>query len=101
MDLKSFIKQAIIDIVGAVGEADKELKREILFPTRQGENIHFDLAVTVEDTKVSGGGIQVLNFIQGGVENETKNIASSRLSFSLFIAQLDKEKQAKEREKLR
>ena len=101
MDLKSFVKRSLADIVGAVQEADYELKREILFPTRQGENIHFDIAVTIEDSKTTEGGIQILKVVSGALGNEIKNTTTSRLSFSLYIAPSDREKQLEERKRLR
>ncbi len=95
MDLKSFVKQAIVDIVGAVEEAELESEREIRFPTREGENIQFDVAVTVEDSETADAGIQILKIVKGGMNSETKNSTTSRLSFSLFISPLDKEERAK------
>lgn len=95
MNLKSFVKRAIVDIVGAVEEAEKESGREIHFPTKEGENIQFDVAVTAEDSGKADAGIQILKIVKGGMNSETKNSTTSRLSFSLLISSLSKEEKAR------
>jgi hypothetical protein len=94
MDLKSFVKQALTNVIDAVNEAEGESGREIRFTSKDGQNIHFDIAVTAEDSKNAGAGV-ALQVVKGGINSETKNSTTSRLSFSLFIASQDKEEQNK------
>lgn len=94
MDLKSFVKQALTNVIDAVDEAEDESGREIRFTSKDGQNIHFDIAVTAEDSKNAGAGV-ALQVVKGGINSETKNSTTSRLSFSLFIASQDREEQSK------
>jgi hypothetical protein len=91
MDLKSFVKQALTDVIEAVQEAQEESGREIVFTVRDGQNIHFDVAVTAEDSKNAGGGFQ-LSVFNAGLNNETKNSITSRISLSLFVSSSKTEK---------
>lgn len=86
MDLKSFIKQVLIDVVSAVEEAERVSGREIIFQVRDGQNMQFDVAVTAEDSETADAGIQILKIVKGGMNTEVKNSTTSRLSFSLFIS---------------
>lgn len=94
MDLKSFVKQALVNVIDAVKEAEEESGREIRFTVKDGQNIHFDVAVTAEDSKNAGAGV-ALQVVKGGINCETKNSTTSRISFSLFISSQNKEEQSK------
>ncbi len=85
MELKTFIKQSRVEIINGVDEASSEVNREICFIHRNSENVQFDIAVTVENSKGKGGGIKVASLFSGETKTESKNSTISRLSFQLYI----------------
>ena len=85
MELKSFIKQSLIEIISGVDEAASQVERDICFVHRNSENVQFDIAVTVENSKGKEGGIKVASLLSGGMSSESKNSTISRLSFQLYI----------------
>lgn len=91
MELKEFIKKAMLDIVCAVDESSTESSRELsLRSTDKDRTIEFDVAVSVEESKATGGkaGIKVLQFAEagGGIDNITKNSTVSRIRFGVSVA---------------
>ena len=91
MDLESFVKTTIIQIIKAVKESSKELDlgEEIFVGTRADKRcIEFDVAVSAEEGDVKKGkaGIRVLQFIEGGGElsKEVKNSTVSRIQFGVY-----------------
>lgn len=94
VDLKTFVKEAVINIVRATEEVSEELSREVRLHRKDYENIQFDVAVTVEDCKSKSGGLQILQVLSGDISNETKNSTVSRISFSLLVSsQTDAERE--------
>jgi hypothetical protein len=85
MELKAFIKQSLIEIISGVDEAASQVERDICFVHRNSENVQFDIAVTVENSKGKEGGIKVASLLSGGMSSESKNSTISRLSFQLYI----------------
>lgn len=85
MELKTFIKQSLTEIINGVDEASAEVNREICFVHTNSENVQFDIAVTIEDSKGKEGGIKVASLFTGGISSESKNSTISRLSFQLYI----------------
>jgi hypothetical protein len=85
MELKAFIKQSLVEIINGVDEASSEVNREICFIHRNSENVQFDIAVTVENSKGKEGGIKVASLFAGEAKTEAKNSTISRLSFQLYI----------------
>ncbi|HSX04715.1 MAG TPA: hypothetical protein VLG76_08315 [Rhabdochlamydiaceae bacterium] len=85
MELKNFIKHSLVEIISGVKEASSEIGRHISFVRKDAENVQFDIAVTIEDSKGKEGGIQVAKLFSGGVNSETKNATISRVSFQLYI----------------
>ncbi len=106
MDLKSFIKTALIDLVTAIDEAKHELKDpagSLICPPSQGldanlnpkidsshqyQKVEFDLAVSVEEKNTSQGGvgIKVLGLAANAGENAISNYSTvSRVKFHVPI----------------
>ncbi len=109
MDLKEFIKTALVDIVEGIEEAKSELdkranhicppmgsayanKFEIQLNSFNGiyyQQAEFDVAVTVENTTDGGAkaGIKVLGFIEANVGRNTSSNSStiSRIKFHVPI----------------
>lgn len=98
MDIKEFVRDSIIQIVSGVAEAQEELsnhRRVAINPTlghanyANPENIHFDLAVTVqEQLAVEGkvkGGIAVVS-ADVNAEKKSNNMTVSRISFNVPVA---------------
>ena len=85
MNLQAFITQALSEIIQGVNNAAEITKTHICFPTKNGENIHFDIAVTIEDSTTAKADIKILSFAEGGGNTEAKNSTTSRVSFSLLI----------------
>ena len=91
MELKDFVKRAIVDLDQAIEEANKETHRAIRFRGVQGQRtaLEFDIAVTVENSSdVSGGaGIKVLGLAEVGGQGASLERSStvSRISFGVHI----------------
>lgn len=85
MDLKTFVKEAVLNIVQATEEVSKELSRKVRLHRKDHENIQFDVAVTVEDNNSKSGGLQILQVLKGDLSTESKNSTSSRICFSLLV----------------
>lgn len=103
MDLKEFTKQAILQLVNGVNEANQELERlGASIPTYNVKNskryiqtsegyrdvvdLDFDVAITASEVsgKEGGGGLKVASLNLGGkVESKTENQTISRVKFSL------------------
>lgn len=108
MDLKSFIKEGLIDICQGVSEAKKEIKHNIIAPSKievddhvkhfyEMSQIEFDIATTVKDItssaiegKVKTSIISVVSAkitAKGNVENENQSI--TRIKFSVPVTFLN------------
>ena len=90
MDLKDFIKKVLIDLNRDLDEASSVTSRDIsLYNVSERGMVEFDVAVSTENkqNKKGGGGIKVLNFIEGGgkLENKVSNSTVSRVQFRLFV----------------
>lgn len=91
MELKEFIKKVLLDITGAINEANSERDREFIFVDKtSARTIEFDIAVSAEENVSQGGkgGIKVWNFVEAGgnIAGEMKNSTVSRISFGVNIA---------------
>jgi hypothetical protein len=103
MDLKDFVKQALLDIAGGVEAARQELPKAAVvgnsnrfkiekLPANVLQDhsgalysvIEFDVAVTSADAVEGGGGINVLSF-KVGAKVEGKSETVSRLQFPVTI----------------
>ncbi len=100
MDLKDFVKNVIMDLDGAITEANQGTKREIRFKgvKEQRTAVEFDVAVTVESTESGGKGgeIKVLGIAQIGASGSTelRNSIVSRVTFGVDISETTKEEKA-------
>lgn len=85
MDLRSFVKTALLDIVAGVSDAQQEAQSGVIVP-RVGssssnfvklgvtpiQRVEFEVSVTAEETKGSEGKIGVVNsFIGAGVSGKS------------------------------
>jgi hypothetical protein len=112
MELKEFIKTALVDIIEGVQEAKKALNENGACicpfvhtnPSKEGvksmekfdhfhglhhQTVHFDIAVTTENTKTNGGkaGIKVFCFEAGiGGNFDISNATVSKIKFLVPIA---------------
>lgn len=102
MELKEFIKDSIVQIIDAVGEA-KEAHSELVSPVSNNKNnrsetirnrklihdIKFDIAVTVEEENGSDGKgkISVLGAsIGGGISEKDKLTTVTRIKFDVPVS---------------
>jgi len=100
MELKTFIKEAIKDIMGAVDEAQKEIPSGSVIPwispkymvenleITQLQKIDFEVRVTTEQKQGSEAKINVVAaFIGGGVKGESSSNTdnSTKIKFSIPI----------------
>lgn len=106
MDLKEFTKETLVQIVQGVNEANIELRKHNAYVTYRilkseagnshvdrshsitnAVNVDFDVAVTTTETDATrgGGGIQVVQFLRGGIEssNIIENQSNSRIKYSI------------------
>jgi hypothetical protein len=94
MELKEFVKDAILQLDSAIDEANNQTKREVRFKSSDNRRtLEFDVAVTVEDKSSKGGkaGIKVLGLTAGGGGGkESKNVYVSRVQFGVKISSTTK-----------
>ena len=96
MELKEFVKKVIIDLDGAVSEANTETKREVRFKGVKEHRtaLEFDVAVTVESSKSGKGGgeIKVWGIGEIGASGHIlqKNLTVSRVSFGVDVSEYTK-----------
>lgn len=102
MDLHEFVKNVLVSIDKAVGDARVETQRDIRFSDSKNQRtVEFDIAVSVEefDKKSGKAGIRVLQFAEAGgdLSRENKNSTVSRIQFGVHIDSMTKEEGAKQR----
>lgn len=93
MELKDFIKQALLDIVHGVEDANKEKDRYRLTSHvhangEQGQKVEFDISVMVNESSESDlkGGIKVaLVNLGGGKKESESNQNIHRIRFDVFV----------------
>ena len=90
MDLKSFTKQALTDILSAVEEVRNESDRDLrIVDSASNRSVEFDVAVTVEKQTTTDveGGIKVMSFAQasGKVSQTDMNATVSRIRFGVSV----------------
>lgn len=97
MELKDFVKNAIIELDKAVTEASVETGRKIRLRGVKEKRtaLEFDIAVTVDSTENGkvGAGIKVLEFINLGtdISTQSKNQTVSRITFGVDVPELTEE----------
>lgn len=101
MELKEFVKKALLDITNGVEEASKEACRKIeISETQKHRSVEFDVAVSAEETAGASGkaGVKVWAFVEasGNMNAETKNSTVSRIAFGVNIDCFTKEERANE-----
>lgn len=98
MQLKDFIKNALVSIRQGVIEANAELKnntalKEYGFAMTNKDHIDFDIAVTVTNTSNSeiGGEINVLSLSKVNANDSRESVAenSSRIKFWVKVDNLN------------
>lgn len=105
MDLKSFIKIAVTDIVEAITETSNELSREIYIakPT-DNKCIEFNIAVSAESSKdgKTKGNINVIEMLGFGHESNSnsKESSTSHIKFGIYINNQNLSEQTESRKKL-
>lgn len=86
MELEQFITRTLIDVVSAVKRANEATGGGQKFQLRAGEEISFDIAITVtEGTKTAKeGGIKVYALKLGGEKSDSNsNENISRIKFKI------------------
>ena len=101
MDLKTFLSDTLVSIVGGVSDANEKIgKQQFVIYNVERNVIEFDVAVTVEstDTGKGGGEIKVWGIGQIGANGSTelKNSTISRVSFGVDIAEYTKAEKAEQ-----
>jgi hypothetical protein len=105
MDLETFVKNSLMQIVRAVDSASEESVRYITLTSTAGQRtVEFDVAVTVENDQKMGGkaAIKVLHFVGDDTSLETvnKNSTVSRVMFGVHIDIDKKEEQERKRRQI-
>jgi hypothetical protein len=102
MDLETFVKESLMQVVRAVDSASDESVRSIRLTDSKGgdRTVEFDIAVAVEnDKKVSGkAGIKVLQFAGAdtSLEKGNKNSTVTRIKFGVHIEWSTKQEQERD-----
>ena len=104
MDLKTFVAQALMDIVDGVGKASESrpglinppltkitksaLEDKVWFNEgRLMQLVEFDVSVEISETRGKGGSISVIGGIVGGkLEKDTKAAHASKIRFMVPIS---------------
>jgi hypothetical protein len=95
MELKDFIKQALLDVVNGVEEANVEKDRFRLTNHKHhgtgenGQQIEFDLSVIVNEStenNIKGGIKMALANLGGGHKESESNQNVHKIKFQVFIA---------------
>lgn len=101
MELKDFIKNALVSIVEGVDEANESCDRFRMFSNIHhsknidGELVEFEISVVVDETKEgikkAGVGIKVVNMLTGDLSGEDKrkeqNQHTNKLKFRVFVTE--------------
>lgn len=96
MELKEFVKSAILDIVNGVKEAQEaNASGAIIIPNfgsskhGKAETIHFDMAVeaSTKNEECGKAGVSIAGLFSGGIGDETTN-SENRISRVVFDMQL-------------
>ena len=100
MELRTFIKEALVDIVGGVTDAQSELETGEIVPAvsdsfksvetgiSELQSVEFEISVTTEDHKGSEAKLSVVAaVVGGGVKGESGSGAehAARLSFKVPV----------------
>lgn len=110
MDLKEFVSETLLAIIGGVDDAQKKAKELGAHVNPGGlmrstsnissnalwdnttnnyaQQVSFDVAITAEDTAKGGAKVKVLSGILGGDvggEKGNKNVVASRIQFSVPV----------------
>ena len=106
MELKEFVKKALVDVVEAVDESASASMREIyLLPTVDSRTVEFDIAVSVEKESTKGGkaGIKVLEFVEGGgaLESISRNSTVTRIRFGVQVSSATKAEEKEEENRIK
>ena len=111
MELKTFIKTALTDIIGAITEAQSEIDNGYIVPTVKNnyasiehgishlQTVDFEVCVTAEESKGSEGKLGVVSSIIGAGISGKSSVESSnvsKLKFSIPVALPIHEKQKKQ-----
>lgn len=96
MELKDFIKHALLDVVNGVEEANKEKDRFRLSSHKHagtggnGQKVEFDISVIVNESSESdvNGGIKVaLVNLGGGKKESESNQNVHKINFEVFVTE--------------
>ena len=86
MQLDQFITNTLTDVVNGVRKANETFKETSKFELRTGEEIAFDIAITVseESSSKKGGGISVYSIKLGGEKGSSdSNQNITRIKFKI------------------
>ncbi len=94
MELKDFIKHALLDVVSGVEEANKEIDRFRLTSQKHygtdenGQKVEFDISVIVNESSENdlNGGLKIASFNFGGGKKQSEsNQNLHKIKFEVFI----------------
>ena len=98
-DLRTFVSQTLIDIAGAIRDAQEhtrglgavinppEVRADGRAQTNDGrgvEDVHFDVAVSAQDAKGTNGAMKI-QIISVGASKSAMNANATRVSFSIPV----------------
>jgi hypothetical protein len=94
MELRDFIKRALLDVVGGVEDANKEIDRFRLTSQRHhgtdenGQKVEFDISVIVNESSENNinGGLKIAALNLGGDKRQSEsNQNLHKIKFEVFI----------------
>lgn len=93
MELKDFIKRALLDVVNGVDEANQEkncfrLASQVHANGDNGQKVEFDISVIVNESSENDlkGGLKIASFnFGGGTKQSESNQNLHKIKFEVFI----------------
>lgn len=95
MNLKEFVRNALVEIETAINDANEISSREIrFFGSKDRPTVEFDVAVSVEHSTSANGGTDIrvvpLLRISGDAKASKSSSSVSRITFAVEIAPITK-----------
>ena len=87
MELKEFIKETLVEIIGGVEDSQAAISQGSVVGTRQDSHqaVDFDVAVTTSTSTEGGGKVSVVGIGSAGLEGSTSSEAVTRIKFTIPI----------------
>lgn len=91
MDIKTFVKSSINQVISAIKEAEETTNHEVrLIKNKDNASIEFDIATTVEISNNGHAEIKV-SILGGKYNRDAKTSEASRVKFGIYVSSENKD----------